>query len=75
MKYIYIYGTKHDEYTVEGDNCEELIKQCKRDWAHLCDHDKKCGYAYVLKSINPDEDAEDHFDGDVVFDAKDGGNA
>lgn len=75
MKYIYIYGTKHDEYTVESNNCDELIKQCKSEWNHLSSHDKQRSYAYVLESINPDEDADNHFDGDIVFDAKDGGNA
>lgn len=71
MKYIYITGTEHDEEVTESNNKEELIEMAKRDWSHMNDEDKKRTVNhYVIESINPDEDAENHFDGDIVYCAR-----
>lgn len=70
MRYIYFIGNDNTEETTESNNKEELIQLCKNDWAHLSYYDRKRQHAYVLESVNPDEDAEDHYDGNPVFDAK-----
>lgn len=73
MKYIYISGTEHDQDVTESDNKEELIELAKRDWARMCADDKKRTFVhYVLESVNPDEDADNHFDGNILFDSLEG---
>lgn len=70
MRYIYFFGNDNTEETKESNNKEELIQLCKNDWAHLSYYDRKHNHAYVLESVNPDEESEDHDDGDPVFNAK-----
>ena len=70
MRYIYFIGNGNWEDTFESNDKDELIKRCKHDWGYLTDKEKKNHYSYVLESVNPDEDAEDHYDGNPVFDAK-----
>lgn len=72
MKYIVIDRVKYDEFVREFDSKEDAIKWAKGDWDYMCAADKKCrDEYYVLESVNPDEEAEDHFDGNVVWDAFD----
>ena len=74
MKYIYISGTMQDQEVVESDNLDELIARADSDWAHMWESDrKKITSHYVLESVNPDEDAENHFDGTVMYDVVHGG--
>lgn len=56
-----------DEFTKEFDTKEEAINFADNIWNHLSNYDKKHREAfYVLETTNPDEDAENHFDGDII---------
>ena len=70
MKYITIKTTKDytgDQYDKEFDSREAAIDEAVMLWNHLTDSDKKKETVFVMESVNPDEDAEDHFDGDVFW--------
>ena len=70
MKYVVIDQTKTDWFTEEHDNREDAIKACKDGFDLLTESDKRKREAYyVLESINPDEDADNHLDGDVIYQA------
>ena len=67
MEYIYITGKKGNEWSEEYFTKKEAINAANYEWDHMCEADKKSiDYAYILKSVNPDEDAPDHFDGDII---------
>ena len=68
MKYILIDWVKDgDMFTEEFETAEEAVKTASYEWEHLSTHDKnKRSEFYVLESVNPDADAEDHFDGNEV---------
>lgn len=67
MKYIIIDERKNDWFTEEFESKDEAIKTAKSDWDRRTAYDKKRTEAYyVLESVNPDEDADDHFDGDII---------
>lgn len=70
MKYIVIdRGIDMNEWDEEFDNLVEAIEFARKGWNHMNEYDQKHTAEFiVLKSANPDEDAEDHFDGDPVFD-------
>ena len=71
MKYIIIDERKNDFFTEEFENKDEAIETAKSDWDRRTAYDKKRTEAYyVLESVNPDEDADDHFDGNPVFTLK-----
>ena len=67
MKYIIIDQTQIDFFTTEADTLDEAIKEAEIQFNRLtkADKGKRAGF-YILKSINPDEDAENHFDGDII---------
>ena len=68
MKYIVIDERKNDFFTEEFESKDEAIKTAKSDWDRRTEHDKKRTEAYyVLESVNPDEDADDHFDGNPIL--------
>lgn len=56
-----------DHFEEEYETLEEAIENAERQWGHLTDLDKKKRTVYVLESINPDEEAQDHFDGDILW--------
>ena len=59
-----------DMFNKEFETKEEAIKKASSEWESLSDSDKKRRESfYVIESINPDEEAEDHFDGDIVWEA------
>lgn len=69
MKYI-IFDEKKDLqlFTEEFECKDEAIKTAKSDWDRRTAYDKKNTKAfYVLESINPNEDADDHFDGNPIL--------
>ena len=69
MKYIVIDEKNGDMFASEHDNRQDAITAAKDEWSRLSDHDKKHRIAfYVLESVNPNEDALDHFDGDIILD-------
>lgn len=67
MKYIFIDEVRGDIFSQEFETESEAIAQADGEW-HLmanCDKKKRNSF-YVLESINPDEDAVNHFDGNVI---------
>ena len=68
MKYIIIDERMNDFFTEEFESKDEAIETAKSDWDHRTAYDKKRTEAYyVLKSVNPDEDADDHYDGNPIL--------
>ena len=65
MKYILIDETRGDQFTKEFESKEEAIKQGDKDFSYKAKEDH-CTAFYLLESVNPDEDAENHFDGDII---------
>lgn len=69
MKYILIDVKNGDMFDKEFSTREEAIKQADIEWNHLSKADKEHTEAfYILESVNPDEDAENHYDGNIVKD-------
>lgn len=67
MKYIIMDEKNGDLFNREYETEKEAVEQAEKEWNSLSEHDKKQRTAYyVLESINPDEEAENHFDGNVV---------
>ena len=72
MKYI-IFDERKDLqlFTEEFEDRDEAIKTAKSDWDRRTAYDKKNTKAYyVLESVNPDEDADDHYDGNPILTLK-----
>lgn len=65
MKYVLIDVSRGDQFEKEFDNKEEALRQGELDFAKVTPADH-CTEFYLLESINPDEEAENHFDGDIV---------
>ena len=67
MKYIIMDYADGDCFTDEFEDKEEALQEADGQWEHLTRCEKKHRTAfYVLESINPDEDARNHYDGDIV---------
>ena len=69
MRYIVINQTKVDWFTKEFDDRDEAIKAAEFWFDRLTRAEKRdrVGF-YVLESVNPDEEAEDHYDGNIIMD-------
>ena len=68
MKYVIIDETKTDIFTEEFDDAEKAIRAADRSWEHLTGDEQRSRVRFlVLRSANPDEDAVDHLDGDVIY--------
>ena len=67
MKYIVMDEKNGDLFSEEYEAIESAIEAAELEFNRLTDFDKEQRSAfYVLESINPDPDAEDHFDGNVI---------
>lgn len=67
MRYIIIDVKNGDIFNKEFETKEEALRQAEIDFSYLTKADKKeRSDFYVLESINPDEEAENHFDGTEV---------
>lgn len=67
MKYILMDEVNGDIFNKEFTTSEEALTCAEREWNSLSEYDKKKRTAfYVLESVNPDTEAMDHFDGDVI---------
>ena len=67
MKYIVMDEVRGNIFTEEYDNLEEAIREADRTFYHMTTYDRKRRSGlYVLESVNPDEDADNHFDGNIV---------
>lgn len=67
MKYIIMDFKDGDFFADEFENKEEALQEAEGQWEHLtrCDQKRRTEF-YVLESVNPDEDAPDHYDGNIV---------
>lgn len=71
MQYIICHYKNGDMFNKEFDSAEEAIKHADIQWSKMADYDKKRATAYyVLKSVNADVEAENHFDGDIIKEYK-----
>lgn len=67
MKYLLIEEATNDSFVQEFNTEIEALTQGEIDWQRMTDGDKKSRKAfYVLESINPDEEAENHYDGNIL---------
>lgn len=67
MKYLVIREQRNDAYVDEFETKEEAIAFADEEWRSMCEQDKNStSNFYVLESINPDEDADNHFDGNPI---------
>lgn len=68
MKYILVDQIKTGDYfTKEFGAEEEAIRQGEADFNNLSEYDKKRRESfYVIESVNPNEEAVDHLDGDII---------
>lgn len=74
MKYIVFDEMKNgtgDSFSTEHETKAEAIAAAQRQWDHLTFREQRQRNVYVLESINPDEEAEDHFDGNPIWTATD----
>lgn len=71
MKYLVIDQRKYDEFVEEFSTKEEAIAFADDEWERMVKADKDSTVAYyILESVNEDEEADDHFDGDIVKEYK-----
>ncbi len=61
-----------DVFTQEFNNKDEAINAAQKQWDHLTGREQAQRRVYVLESINPDEEAQDHYDGNIIYEAKEG---
>lgn len=70
MKYIVVNEPQKesgDWFTKESNDKEAAINEAKYQWNHLISTEKKKRSVYVIESVNPDEEAENHFDGNYIW--------
>lgn len=69
-EFILIDSKDGDQFEDYFDTAEEAIEAARIGWNQLSNDEKKHRDSfYVLRSINPDREAENHFDGEILFDA------
>ena len=70
MRYIVvderIDGTG-DIFNDEFDDLDEAISEAEFQWERQTFREKKTRRIYVLESVNPDVEAENHDDGNIVW--------
>ena len=70
MKYIVIENHKDgtgDWITSEFDSKQDAIRLAEIQYNYLTAKEKAKRDVIVLESVNPDEDAENHFDGNPIW--------
>lgn len=67
MKYVIVDIKDGDMFNEEFEDRDEAIKRLDYLWDHLTPLEQKKREAfYLLESANPDIEAEDHYDGDII---------
>lgn len=67
MKYIVMDFKNGDFFADEFSSKQEALQEAEEQWEQLTERDQQHREAfYVLESVNPDEDAPDHYDGNIV---------
>lgn len=69
MKYVVIDDNRGDIFTAEFQTAEQAIEEAKNQYNHKTAGERKHSKIYVLESVNPDEEAENHLDGNVIYTA------
>lgn len=65
--FVVIDSKDGDLFTEEYCTEDDAIEAAEAAWDKLTDAEKASREAfYVIKSVNPDPDAQDHLDGDIV---------
>lgn len=71
MRFLVIDERNYDTFAEEFDTKEEAIAFADDEWKKMVKADKDSTVAYyILESVNEDEEADDHFDGDIVKEYK-----
>ena len=69
MKYLVLSKFKGsmDECHEEFETLEKAVSFADEEYNHLCEKDlRNCEYYYILESVTPDEEADDHLDGNII---------
>lgn len=67
MRYIIIDEVNGDMFTYESDSLECAKYEMESQWDSLSEYDRNRRISfYLLESINPDIDAENHLDGCIL---------
>lgn len=67
MEYILINQKGDDSFDEEFETKEEALKELDAKWYNMNKNDQKnCTSMYVLKSVQPNEEDEFHYDGDII---------
>lgn len=68
MRYVLMDVRKNEEiFCEEFDDLDAAIAKGQKDWDSLTEKEKKNVESfYVLESVNPDETADNHYDGNFV---------
>ena len=69
VKFLVIRKQKRsmDEYVDEFETLEEAVEFADDEYNYYCDNDRKnCEYFYILESVNPDKESENHYDGNYA---------
>ena len=68
MRYLSIQASKRgDMWVNEFETAEAAVADARDRWESMTAADRKGNDVYALKSVNPDEDSEDHLDGDYLY--------
>lgn len=70
MRYIVIDERRNgtgDLFSTEFDSLFDAMDYAEGEWNHLTDSEKEQRTVRVLNSANPDEESENHFDGDYEW--------
>ena len=69
MKYILIDQIKNgDCFSKESDNLAEIENRAKIEFSHMTAADKsRREFFGIIESANPDEEADNHFDGNIII--------
>lgn len=68
MKYVILDERNNDLFTSEFDTKEEATKEARKQFEYLTDSEKTKLVSFcVIESVNPDEEAPDHFDGNIIL--------
>lgn len=66
-RFVVVDQKDNDCFSTECDTMEQAIMEADNQWGLLTNAEKKSRIAfYILESVNPDEEAVDHFDGNIV---------
>lgn len=72
MKYIVEMNYKHrdiDILLLDTDSLDEAVEKLTDEWNHLTYRERKdLDYLMIKESINPDVNADDHYDGLILID-------